>query len=275
MAGRGAVQSPYAAVYEPYEHQYTVVQWDQRGAGRTYGTYGDKTPDLTLDRLAADGIDLAEYLKKRLDNARIILLGYSWGSVVGVEIVKRRPDLFAAYVGTGQVSSWDRAVRFQYDLVRADALKTGNQVVLKTLKEPKDFDPRNLGDFRSVNEPLRRRLLAASDLEWYRALPQRRSETISAQEAKDIDAGAAFSGRKLLPTILEEDLFSTASTFQIPFIVIQGRVDLIAPTPLVIDYFERVKAPHKELRIIEGAGHFSPATHQSEFLAALLTTTAR
>jgi len=273
--GPGAVQSPYAAVYELYEHEYTVVQWDQRGAGRTYGRYGEATPDLTLDRLAADGIELAEYLKKRFDNAKIILLGHSWGSVVGVEMAKRRPDLFAAYVGTGQASSWDRAARFQYDFVRAEARDKGNQAVLKTLKEPAAFDPRNTADYLSVNEPLTSRLLAKTDLEWYGSLPQRKSAATSAQEAKDIDAGQIFSGRKLQSAIFAEDLFSTASTFDIPFIVIQGSGDVIAPTPLVIDYFSRVQAPRKELRLIEGAGHFALVTHPSEFLAALGATIRR
>ena len=62
-------------------------------------------PPLTIDRMAEDGIEVAEHVRSRLHKDTIILIGHSWGSVIGTRMVQRRPDMFAAYVGTGQFNS--------------------------------------------------------------------------------------------------------------------------------------------------------------------------
>jgi pimeloyl-ACP methyl ester carboxylesterase len=99
------------------------VQWDQRGAGRTYGRYGNATPDMTLDRMIEDGAEVADYARSRLGQKKIILLGHSWGSVLGVYIIKRHPELFSAYVETGQIVRWadDTASEYAYTLARLSA----------------------------------------------------------------------------------------------------------------------------------------------------------
>jgi hypothetical protein len=48
-------------VYNPWEKAFTIVQWAQRRAGYTFGRYGTNTPDVTLERISRDGVDLAEY----------------------------------------------------------------------------------------------------------------------------------------------------------------------------------------------------------------------
>jgi pimeloyl-ACP methyl ester carboxylesterase len=97
--GPGDVQSPLVSTYAPYEKDFVLVQWDQRGAGRTFQKLGEATPDLTLERLVADGIELAEQLRRRFPKNRLVLMGHSWGSVVAVGMARQRPELFAAYVG--------------------------------------------------------------------------------------------------------------------------------------------------------------------------------
>src|SRR5215472_1203600 len=117
--GPGEAQWPMAEKYKPWEKLFTVVQWDQRGTGHTYGRYGEKTPDVTLDRMARDGVELAAYLCRELGKRKIIVLGHSWGSLVAVHMVQLKPELFAAYVGTGQVSSWEAVVNTQFKLLLA------------------------------------------------------------------------------------------------------------------------------------------------------------
>ena len=104
--GPGEAQWPQAARYKPWERQFTVAQWDQRGAGRTHGRYRTQTPNVNLTQIVSDGIEVAEYLRHTYDKRKIVLLGHSWGSIVAVNMVKQRPDLFAVYVGTGQVANW-------------------------------------------------------------------------------------------------------------------------------------------------------------------------
>ena len=94
------------AGFRSWLRYFTVVQWDQRGAGRTLGRNGPSLgPTITIDRMTRDGIELAELLRRTLNHDRIILVGHSWGSILGVRMVKTRPDLFYAFVGTGQVAA--------------------------------------------------------------------------------------------------------------------------------------------------------------------------
>lgn len=61
--GRGDVQSPFISTYAPYEDDFVLVQWDERGAGRTFSKNG--AAGVTLERQISDGIDLAEQLRRR------------------------------------------------------------------------------------------------------------------------------------------------------------------------------------------------------------------
>lgn len=85
----------------PLEEYFTVVQWDQRGAGRTFL---DNDPDAVADsiriqRYVDDAIEVAEHLRQRYGKRKLVLVGHSWGTVVGMHAALRRPDLFHAYVG--------------------------------------------------------------------------------------------------------------------------------------------------------------------------------
>src|SRR5688572_27864119 len=116
--GPGIAFSAFTAEFAPYEASFTVVQWDQRGAGCTFGRYGQDTPDLTLARITDDGIELAAHLQQRLPGASIVVLGHSFGSIVGVQMVRGATERFAAYVCTGQFTSFAATVDAQIAFMR-------------------------------------------------------------------------------------------------------------------------------------------------------------
>lgn len=93
------------AFQRPWEDFFTVVQWDQRGAGRSYPLNDPAAiaPTLTLNRYRDDAIELIDFLRKRYGKRRIVALGHSWGSLVGLSVAAARPDLLYAYVGMGQL----------------------------------------------------------------------------------------------------------------------------------------------------------------------------
>ena len=80
----------------PWEKTFTIVHWHQRGAGLTYAATPLNASPLTIDRMVQDGIAVIEHVRRRLHKDTIILIGHSWGSVIGTRMVQRRPDLFAA-----------------------------------------------------------------------------------------------------------------------------------------------------------------------------------
>ncbi len=265
--GPGDVQSPFVADYALYERDFTLIQWDQRGAGRTYGRHGEDTPNLTLDRLARDGIELAEYARERF-GAPVLLLGHSWGSVIAAEMAVRRPDLFAAYVGTGQVGGWDRAVRYQYDLVRRDAESRGDAETLAALDALDPFDPKDVQDFLAVNARLRA-MLGPADAAWLDGIVAHTQAAVAPEDQDAIGGGMTLSGITLFPAQTQEDLFSSAARLEVPVFVIQGREDLFTPTDVARDWFDQLDAPVKRFTVLEGAGHFALVTHAGAFRDAL------
>src|ERR1700722_19536206 len=82
--GPGEAQSPFLKLFLPWEQAFTVANWDQRGSGKTFGRNGPLTPAMTLDRLVDDALEVAQHVCDRLGKKKVILVGHSWGSFLGV-----------------------------------------------------------------------------------------------------------------------------------------------------------------------------------------------
>ena len=116
------------------EENFVLVTWDQRGAGKSYAAL-DPTTTLTLDQMVADTIELTTYLRDRFDEDKVYLTGNSWGSTLGALAVQQRPELYYAFVGTGQmVSQRATDVMFWEDTV-AWAERAGDGALAATLRE--------------------------------------------------------------------------------------------------------------------------------------------
>ena len=269
--GPGEAQWPYADHYRGWEKRFTVVLWDQRGAGHTYGRYGAKTPDMTLDRIAGDGLELADHLRRTLGKRKIILLGHSWGSIVGATMAARRPEPFAAYVGTGQVESWKATVDGKFDILLAKARADGDAATVKQMEATGRPDPKDSSQFFALSNRLNA-LEAPSDIAWIKSIRAEVPASLKAdpKNFQDFMDGFDFSARQLLPDQMAADLAATAGRIETAFFLIQGRDDVITPTLAAVDYFDRVKAPYKKLVLIPGAGHFAYMTAPDAFLDALV-----
>ena len=268
--GPGIAFSAFTAEFAPYEASFTVVQWDQRGAGCTFGRHGQGTPDLTLDRITSDGVELAEYLEQRLPGVSIVVLGHSFGSIVATQMVERAPERFGAYVATGQFTSFAETVEAQIAFMR-ERVAPGDAASITQLDELRALDSPPLQKFGAVSRLLPTRA-PASHVAFMRGLQSRAAEVMTPTELERWQTGRGASGPALIPQIAAVDLFATINRLEVPFVVIQGRDDPITPTPLASAFFEHVDAPAKELVVVEGAGHFAHLTHTREFLAALSRT---
>ncbi len=269
--GPGSTESPVSSLLRPWEKYFTVVMWDQRDAGKTFARDG-AVRDMSLSRVSQDGIELAQFLCRHLDKRKIIVLGHSWGTMVGVTMVAKRPDLFSAYVGTGQVVSIAE-------------------------KEPIIYE-RAMERLRAAHDEDGVRVLSASGAPPYRSEVQMRVER-SLSERTDIPAerdilrnmipvALVAPGWSLLdlywslqaPDYAEDATFDADASYDarkfgadipLPFFIINGELDHITPTDLAKRYFDQVHAPVKQFVVLNGVGHSAVLVEPDVFLHELVT----
>ena len=269
--GPGDVTTPWAfAFFAPWEEHFTVVQWDQRGAGRTLKRNGPGIAStLTLDRMAQDGIELSEYLRKHLGKDKIILVAHSFGSVIGLQIVRTRPDLFYAYVGTGQVATEINNYVVAYDALLKQARAIGNQRAIDELTKVGP-PPYSSGEGYGVQRKWSNAFEGAD-----RFLPSTLGLALvapgySVQDINDSTEGQVFSAERLVPQTKSIGPKELGLKFSVPVFFFQGDEDFTSPTALARDYLEAIQAPRKEFVPIQGAGHFAIFMHSDQFLEELL-----
>jgi pimeloyl-ACP methyl ester carboxylesterase len=255
-----------------WDEHFTVVNWDQRGAGRTFGKNGKAgSGKLTIGRLVVDGIELALELKRRFPDRPLILLGWSWGSLLGTEMIRARPDLFAAYVGVGQIVDMPRGEQLSYfgaiDRLRAKGEERKAQT-LEAIGPP---------PYPSIKELRKQRNLLVSTMpKAERRIFQRQFLDMAlAPDGKLIDVahnvqGLMFNIRSLWGQLGEWRMAEGGFEFAVPMVLVMGDLDLQTPTALVTETFPKIVAPSKELVVLEGGGHLALMTHGEPFLKALV-----
>jgi pimeloyl-ACP methyl ester carboxylesterase len=258
--GPGDALSPIAdSMFAGWDKDFTLVQWDQRGAGRTYSTNGEQIePTMTMERMAQDGIDVAEYLATHLGKKKIILVGMSWGSMLGIPMAHARPDLFQVYVGIGQFVNWRRNVVASYVRVLELARTAGDKPsvdALTALGPPPWNTLHKWPVFRKIENAYQAKRVTVPPA------PQALSPAYaSAQEQKQYEAADDFSfvhfwGMTMSGPETSVDLPAVGTEFAIPILVVQGEEDLKAIPALAKDYVDSIKAPRKRFVLIPGAGH--------------------
>ena len=269
--GPGDATNPWGyAAFRSWLKYFTVVQWDQRGSGRTFGRNGAAfASTITPDRMAQDGIELAEWVKKKLHKDKIVLVGHSWGSVLGFLMVKARPELFYVFVGTGQVAAeFARSSAVAYTALVERASREGNSQALAELKEvgpPPYKDGKGFGVIHKwANLFEGADVFLASALGFAIYAP---AYTIA--DINDWFDGQNVSGERLAPHFDELDRKLLGGQLAIPVFVIQGAEDYTTPVSLARSYVDALHAPRKAFMTIKGAGHFAVFTKQDEFLNEL------
>jgi pimeloyl-ACP methyl ester carboxylesterase len=269
--GPGDVTSSWTfSLFAPWEEHFTVVQWDQRGAGRTLRKSGlGVAPTLTTDRMARDGIELAEYLRQHLGKDKIILVAHSFGSIIGLEMVRARPDLFYAYVGTGEVADETRNYAVAYDALLAKARAVGNQRAVDELTRAGP-PPYSSGEGYSVQRKWSNEFEGAD-----RFLAETLGLALvapgySVQDINDSTAGQVLSAGRLVPQTRSRGPKDLGLKFSIPIFFIQGAEDFTTPTALARDYLKAIQAPRKDFVPIPGGGHFAVFIHSDQFLEELV-----
>lgn len=268
--GPGDATNPWSyAVFRSWLDGFTLVQWDQRGTGRTLGKNGSSSATgLTLDRLVGDGLELAELLRKSLAKEKIILVGHSFGSILGVMMAKKRPDLFYAYVGTGQVADPSRSYTVAWRELLEKAEARGDA---RALAELKQAGPPPYSDGRGY--AIQRRwanTFEGADFFIFSMLGLALTAPgYTVSDVNDWLDGQVSSAEALVPQTSKLDAALLSGDFAVPVLAIQGVDDFTTPTSLVRTWLDSIRAPRKDLIVVEGGGHFAVFTKSETFLRKL------
>lgn len=272
--GPGDVTNPWSfAMFAPWEAHFTVVQWDQRGAGRTLSKSGPSVAStMTLDRMTQDGIELTEDLCKHLGKRKVILVAHSFGTILGLRMVRERPDLFFAYVGTGQVADETLNYAVAYEALMEKARASGNQQALDELKSIGP-PPYASGRGYQVQREWSNRFEGADQF-----LPGTLGLTLVApgywvEDINNSVDGQILSGERLVPQSRSETMKDLGLKFAVPIFFFEGTQDFTTPTELARTYLEAIQAPRKEFVPIPG-GHFAVFMNSDQFLKELVALVA-
>ena len=226
----------------PLEEYFTVVNYDQRGAGKTYvEDHSDAVADtLHIPRYIDDAIEVAEHVRKRYGKSKVILMAHSWGTVIGLGAALKQPDLFYAYVGIGQVINTrdNERISFEYGLQQAKA--HGNAAAVKELESIAPYP----GDQPITRERI---ILARKWAQFYGGLSAFREESryffnapllspeYSAADVCAVDQGNVFTLGRVLPEFLNVD-YKGVRSLSIPVFMFMGRHDYTTPAQPTADW---------------------------------------
>ena len=258
----GGPGTPEAMVAREYDmdlvDDFVVVRYDQRGTGRSpVGRVPIKRYSLEL--FVDDVLRMARALRARFPDQGLVLVGNSWGSVLGMLAVKQQPDLFDAYVGISQVIDLQTSDPWSYDyaLEKATALKKTTAV--KKLKRL-DRDSFFL-DYAAMRKQ-RSALYEVGGVMVRKAT--QRDMLVAALRSPDYSLIDLFRtawlagklGRRLYPQMALTNLMETIEDVEVPVFFIDGTEDRQVSPQLAHDFLQRLRAPIKKMLWVEDAGHF-------------------
>lgn len=260
----------------PLEEYFTVVNYDQRGAGKTYReVQPDSIADtIQIQRYVDDAVEITEYVRKRYHKRKVILMGHSWGTVIGMNAALRRPDLFYAYVGIGQVinSRDNERLSFDYGLTQAKAHR--NAAAIAELQSIAPYP----GDKPITRERI---IIARKWAQFYGGLSAYRDDSkyffdaaklspeYDDDDASAIDKGSLFTLGRILPEFLGVD-FKGIDVFPVPVVMFMGRHDYTTPSVPTAAWLKKVKAPYKRDVWFEHSAHMIPWEEPGKMLVSLL-----
>ncbi len=244
-------------VGEGLEGDFVVATWDQRGTGGSADAL-EPTSTLTLDQMVADTIEVTEYLRDRFDKQAIYLVGSSWGTTLGVLAVQERPELYHAYIGTGQMVDQLETDKLMYADSLSYAERSGDAAFADRLRE--------MGEPPYADTLAYTQALAANP-EWL-DYPRgedydRRAEYPTSLFVKEFTlteqfraaAGIFETFAVIYPDLQDVDFRISVPRLEVPVYVVEGAHEAPGRSTLAIEWFDTLEAPSKKLVVFEDSGH--------------------
>ncbi len=252
---------------EALEQDFVVAVWDQRGTGKSYDAL-EPTETLTLDQMVNDTIDVTRYLLDRFDQEKLYLVGSSWGTIIGTLAVQRDPELFHAWVGTGQMVDPFETDQLMYTESLTDAKARSDDAAVTALEA---LGPPPYGN--TLDYPV----AIASNPKWmqfqhgadYNPASEYPNSLFVAEytlvEQLRGMAAIAETFHILYPQLEGTDFRTDVPRLEVPVYLVEGRHEAAGRETLAREWFDLLDAPSKEYVVFDKSGHTPPSDEPAKF----------
>jgi len=260
--GPGAAQMPIHSATAALERDFVVVHWDQRGAGKS-NPPGFDPATMTFERFLSDARQVTAMLRERVGDQPLILLGHSWGTMLGARLVARWPQEYAGYIGVGQQVDEMRAVALALEWLREVA--PGSNFVGMTPEAFRDHDL-----YVRLKQTVEEHG-GGMNVSLLSLLPR----ALAAPEYRLPDYPRWFDGANrgsgpMWPEYLRRDLIADVPRIPVPMLLISGAQDMNTPVLLVREWVDALEAPQgKRLVVFNASGHAPFLTETSRYIEAV------
>lgn len=266
--GPGGPQMPFAHRYNrELEEHVVLVQWDQRGAGKSNPRDFD-TATMQVAQYLQDALELVVYLRTRLDAEQIVLLGHSWGSQLGLLLAQQHPQYFSTYIGVSQVVHHEQATQLASDWLSGVIDNESDRRALQAIEIP----ARRHADYRALNSlvshyggsfdlpflSLARVALGASE---YTAPDYWRLYQGMARGGGPMHQDGIMAGY---------DMARDVPALAVPAYFLMGERDYNTPLALVREYQRVLQAPYSEVVVFGHSAHLPFMAEPEKFTEELV-----
>jgi len=259
------------------ENYFTIVWWEQRGAGLSYDP--NIPPEtMTAEQFVVDTIEVTNYLRKRFGQEKIYLMAHSWGSYIGIQAAARKPDLYYAYIGVGQISHQIQSEQLAYQYALAYYKENGD---LKMVRKLESAPPTLTVPLPTAYEALRDGYMHGAGIGTTRDMksvitgifiPSWQFQEYTLGEKINLWHGKFFSRShsfSLWDKMQITDLAQQVTKLEIPIYFLHGLYDYTCAYPLAKEYFGQLEAPVKGFYTFHESAH-SPMFEEPEKVQKIL-----
>ncbi|GAA3411613.1 alpha/beta fold hydrolase [Paenibacillus hodogayensis] len=267
--GPGCSEIPYVRKYQDLlEKNFTIVHYDQRGSGKSYHFFEDYSK-LSADLLVDDLLALTDYVEKEFGQEKVLLIGHSFGTYIGMKAVAKAPEKFVAYVGIGQVADHGKSELDSLNYSIEQAKLAGHVKDAERLEQLRG--PIEKGEQLTPRDMVRKYGGAArlidDNRDYYTGF-------LFNPEYNLLDVIRYLKGVSLPQEILLEEesknnITSIVGKVDIPVYFVMGQYDYMTSVNAAKEYFEVLEAPKKEFVIFEKSAHY-PQFEEEELFAEWL-----
>lgn len=269
--GPGSTEMQFGHKFErELEKHYIFVHWDQRGAGKSFSK-NIPEESMNIEQFISDAHELINYLRERFNNKKILIVGHSWGSILGLKLAHRFPELFYAYVGMGQVVQLVENEKISYQFVVNKATENRDEKSLRKLAKIDGY----CQTYKDLS--IQRRILAKYGGVFHKMSYFKMAKIGMASPEYTFGdfirflRGLLRSSKLMWSEMLDVNFFEEVPEVKIPVYFFTGRYDYNVPFELVEKYCKLLIAPKKEIIWFEESAHSPNFEEPKKFTEVLIS----